>query len=118
MVIDGRRQVPGAQEEALKAAVEEEAARRVFPPEIEFRTRGDRVGVGERGRQVHTGQPAACGEHFAQRGLADESELDQHVAERLAAENGWYEGDLPGRLGYLREEITMPETISTNAAAW
>jgi len=46
VVIDGRRQVPGAQEEALKAAVEEEAARRVFPPEIEFRETGDRVGVG------------------------------------------------------------------------
>lgn len=46
VVIDGRRQVPGAQEAALKAAVEEEAARRVFPPEIEFRATGDRVGVG------------------------------------------------------------------------
>ncbi|HYC68387.1 DUF1223 domain-containing protein [Brevundimonas sp.] len=46
VVIDGRRQVPGAQEAALKAAVEEEAARRVFPPEIEFRETGDRVGVG------------------------------------------------------------------------
>ncbi len=46
VVIDGRRQVPGAEEAALKAAVEEEAARRVFPPEIEFRETGDRVGVG------------------------------------------------------------------------
>ena len=46
VVIDGRRQVPGAQEAALKAAVEEEAARRVFPPEIEFRETGDSVGVG------------------------------------------------------------------------
>ena len=46
VVIDGRRQVAGAQEEALKAAVEEEAARRVFPPEVEFRETGDRVGVG------------------------------------------------------------------------
>lgn len=46
VVIDGRRQVPGAQEAALKAAVEEEAARRVFPPEIEFRATGDSVGVG------------------------------------------------------------------------
>ena len=46
VVIDGRRQVPGAEEEALKAAVEEEAARRVFPPEIEFRESGDSVGVG------------------------------------------------------------------------
>ena len=46
VVIDGRRQVPGAQEDALKAAVEEEAARRVFPPEVEFRETGDHVGVG------------------------------------------------------------------------
>jgi hypothetical protein len=46
VVIDGRRQVAGAEEEALKAAVEEEALRRVFPPEIEFREAGDRVGVG------------------------------------------------------------------------
>ena len=46
VVIDGRRQVPGAGEEALKLAVEEEAQRRVFPPEIEFREAGDRVGVG------------------------------------------------------------------------
>jgi len=46
VVIDGRRQVPGAQEAALVAAVEEEAARRVFPPEIEFRETGDQVGVG------------------------------------------------------------------------
>lgn len=46
VVIDGRRQVVGAQEEALQAAIEEEAARRVFPPEIEFRETGDSVGVG------------------------------------------------------------------------
>ena len=46
VVIDGRRQVPGAQEAALIAAVAEEAARRVFPPEIEFRESGDSVGVG------------------------------------------------------------------------
>src|SRR5690606_2189008 len=46
VVIDGRRQVAGAGEEALKVAVEEEALRRVFPPEIEFREAGDRVGVG------------------------------------------------------------------------
>jgi uncharacterized protein (DUF885 family) len=26
-------------------------------------------------------------------------------AERLAAENGWYEGDLPGRLGYLQAQL-------------
>ena len=46
VVIDGRRQVPGSAETALNAAVDEEAARRVFPPEIEFRETGDRVGVG------------------------------------------------------------------------
>jgi len=46
IVIDGRRQVAGVEEAALKAAVEEEAARRVFPPEIEFREAGDQVGVG------------------------------------------------------------------------
>jgi hypothetical protein len=46
VVIDGRRQVAGAQEAPLKAAIEEEAARLVFPPEIEFRETGDRVGVG------------------------------------------------------------------------
>lgn len=46
VVIDGRRQAPVTQDGALKAAVEEEAARRVFPPEIEFRETGDRVGVG------------------------------------------------------------------------
>ena len=46
VVIDGRRQVAGAQGEALQAAIDEEAARRVFPPEIEFRTAGDQVGVG------------------------------------------------------------------------
>ncbi|HEY0600107.1 DUF1223 domain-containing protein [Brevundimonas sp.] len=46
VVIDGRRQAPVTQDAALKAAVEEEAARRVFPPEIEFRETGDRVGVG------------------------------------------------------------------------
>ena len=46
VVIDGRRQVVGAQAPALQSAIDEEAARRVFPPEIEFREAGDRVGVG------------------------------------------------------------------------
>ncbi|MBU1384035.1 MAG: DUF1223 domain-containing protein [Alphaproteobacteria bacterium] len=46
VVIDGRRQVPGAEEAALKVAVEEESLRRIFPPEIEFREAGDHVGVG------------------------------------------------------------------------
>ena len=45
VVIDGRRQAP-ATAEALQSAIDEEAARRVFPPEIEFRETGDRVGVG------------------------------------------------------------------------
>ncbi len=46
VVIDGRRQVAGARTPALQSAIDEEAARRVFPPEIEFRAGGDRVGVG------------------------------------------------------------------------
>ncbi|MGV8928522.1 MAG: DUF1223 domain-containing protein [Brevundimonas sp.] len=46
VVIDGRRQVAGAQSPALQSAIDEEAARRVFPPEIEFRADSDRVGVG------------------------------------------------------------------------
>lgn len=45
VVIDGRRQAP-ANTEALQTAIDEEAVRRVFPPEIEFRETGDRVGVG------------------------------------------------------------------------
>lgn len=46
VVIDGRRQVVGAGGAALQTAIDEEAARRIFPPEIEFRESGDRVGVG------------------------------------------------------------------------
>ncbi|MGZ9113312.1 MAG: DUF1223 domain-containing protein [Brevundimonas sp.] len=46
VVIDGRRQVVGAGGAALQSAIDEEAARRIFPPEIEFRESGDRVGVG------------------------------------------------------------------------
>jgi len=46
MIIDGRRELTGAPEAALDTAVAEEAARRTFPPEIEFRETGDRVGVG------------------------------------------------------------------------
>ncbi|WP_420478425.1 DUF1223 domain-containing protein [Brevundimonas sp. FT23028] len=45
VVIDGRRQA-AANAEAIQVAIDEEAARRVFPPEIEFRETGDRVGVG------------------------------------------------------------------------
>ena len=38
-------------------------------------------------------------------------------AERLAAENGWYDGDLPGRLGYFGDrlkEIKGGEAHTTN----
>lgn len=44
VIIDGRRQVGTG--ETLQAAIEAESANRVFPPEIEFRETGDRVGVG------------------------------------------------------------------------
>lgn len=46
LVIDGRRELSGAPETDLQAAIDEEAARRGSPPEIEFRETGDRVGVG------------------------------------------------------------------------
>ena len=46
VVIDGRRHVSGARPPELKAAVEAEARDRGWPPEIEFRETGDRVGVG------------------------------------------------------------------------
>lgn len=46
VVIDGRRQVSGAHDPDLQLAIDEEAARRVYPPQVEFRERGDRVGVG------------------------------------------------------------------------
>ena len=46
VVIDGRRTAPVSATEALAAVVEEEAARRVFPPEIELRDTGRAVGVG------------------------------------------------------------------------
>lgn len=46
VIIDGRRQVSGAEAPAVQAAVDEEATRRVFPPQVEFRERGDRVGIG------------------------------------------------------------------------
>jgi hypothetical protein len=45
VVIDGRRQAP-ATAQALQAAIDEEGLRRTFPPQIEFRETGDRVGVG------------------------------------------------------------------------
>ena len=46
VVIDGRRQVSGARGLELEAAIVQEAARQAWPPEIEFRETGDRVGVG------------------------------------------------------------------------
>ncbi|MNJ32765.1 hypothetical protein D3C77_274390 [compost metagenome] len=46
VVIDGRRQLSGSRTPELKAAVEAEARERGWPPEIEFRETGDRVGVG------------------------------------------------------------------------
>ncbi len=54
VVIDGRREVAGAQGPALQSAIEEAATRRDYPPEIEFRASGDRVGVG-------SGRPPAGG---------------------------------------------------------
>ena len=54
VVIDGRRQVSGAEGEAVQTAVDEEAARRVFPPQVQFRETGDAVGVGS-GRAPSSG---------------------------------------------------------------
>jgi hypothetical protein len=45
VVIDGRRQA-AARAPELQQAIDEEAARRVYPPQIEFREGGDQVGVG------------------------------------------------------------------------
>lgn len=46
VVLDGRRQMSGARAAELASAIREEAERPVFPPQIEFRATGDRVGVG------------------------------------------------------------------------
>lgn len=46
VVIDGRRQLSGARTPELRAAVAAESRERGWPPEIEFRETGDRVGVG------------------------------------------------------------------------
>lgn len=46
VVVDGRRQLSGARPPELQAAIDAEAAARPWPPEIEFRETGDRVGVG------------------------------------------------------------------------
>jgi hypothetical protein len=54
VVIDGRRHLSGARSPELQAAIDAEAAARLWPPEIEFRETGDRVGVG-------SGRPPAGG---------------------------------------------------------
>ena len=46
VVIDGRRQMSGAHGLELEGAIVEETGRQTWPPEIEFRETGDRVGVG------------------------------------------------------------------------
>lgn len=46
VVIDGRRQVSGTNTPALRAAIDAGASERAWPPEIEFRETGDRVGIG------------------------------------------------------------------------
>ncbi|WP_313012145.1 DUF1223 domain-containing protein [Brevundimonas sp.] len=46
VVIDGRRQVSGAHGLELEGAIVEETGRQSWPPQIEFRETGDRVGVG------------------------------------------------------------------------
>jgi len=45
VILDGARQAQ-ARPEPLQAAIDAQAERRVFPPEIEFRDSGDAVGVG------------------------------------------------------------------------
>lgn len=46
VVVDGRRHLSGAHSPELQAAIDAEAGARPWPPEIEFRETGDRVGVG------------------------------------------------------------------------
>ena len=46
VVIDGHRQVSGSRAPQVQVAVDEEAARLDFPPQIEFRDTGEAVGVG------------------------------------------------------------------------
>jgi len=46
VVIGGYRQVSGARAPELEAVISEEAARPLYPPQIEFRASGDAVGVG------------------------------------------------------------------------
>lgn len=46
VIIDGRRHMSGVRGDEVRVAVEEEAGRLVWMPEVEFRESGDRVGVG------------------------------------------------------------------------
>ncbi len=46
IIIDGHRQMSGSRRSDVQVAIEEEGARRAFPPQIEFREAGDRVGIG------------------------------------------------------------------------
>lgn len=46
VIVDGRLQLSGAEGTAVQAAVDAEAARRAWPPQIEFREGGDSVGIG------------------------------------------------------------------------
>ncbi len=46
VIIDGSRQLSGARGQDIQSAVDEEAQRRIWMPEVEFRETGDRVGVG------------------------------------------------------------------------
>ncbi|KPF81329.1 hypothetical protein IP78_05175 [Brevundimonas sp. AAP58] len=46
VVIDGHRQLSGAEADAIEAAVDVEAQARTFPPEVEFREGGHAVGIG------------------------------------------------------------------------
>lgn len=46
VIIDGRRPALASRPDQLRLAVEEEARRRVFPPELQFRETGEGVGVG------------------------------------------------------------------------
>lgn len=46
VIIDGRRPALASRPDQLREAVQEEARRRVFPPELQFREDGEGVGVG------------------------------------------------------------------------
>jgi hypothetical protein len=46
VVVDGRLQLSGARPDELEAVIDREAARRVWPPEMEFREDGRSIGVG------------------------------------------------------------------------